>query len=224
MIIEEINRGNAPAIFGEIFQLLDRNSSGRSQYEISHDLIAHYVYGNENQMIYIPSNLSIYATMNAADQNVFTLDTAFQRRWIMKMIDNNIENCTYKNRVILDTGISWKAFNNTINEYILDVNKDGLSSEDKRLGAFFVREDELVDESYFAEKVIKYLWDDVFKFNKNALFNPESNSLDKVLHKFKTNKGFERFNIFNEDIKSLLENVKNNQESTATLESKSKNE
>lgn len=79
LIIEEINRGNAPAIFGEIFQLLDRNSSGRSQYEISHDLIAHYVYGNENQMIYIPSNLSIYATMNTADQNVFTLDTAFQR-------------------------------------------------------------------------------------------------------------------------------------------------
>lgn len=224
LIIEEINRGNAPAIFGEIFQLLDRDANGRSQYEISHDLIANYVHSDDNQKIYIPNNLSIYATMNTADQNVFTLDTAFQRRWTMQMIDNNIENCDYRDKPILDTGISWKAFNKVINEHILDMNKDSLSSEDKRLGAFFVRENELANESYFAEKVIKYLWDDVFKFNKSALFNSSFNSLDKVLSAFKSNKDFQRFDIFNEDIKLQLEKLKSNQESTVSLENSIKNE
>lgn len=211
LIVEEINRGNAPAIFGEIFQLLDRDQNGRSQYEISHDLIADYVYSDENHMIHIPSNLSILATMNTADQNVFTLDTAFQRRWSMRMIDNDINNCKYKDQVILDTGVTWQSFNNVINDHILHTNKDGLSSEDKRLGAFFVREDELkmpTDLSAgvpFAEKVIKYLWDDVFKFNKAALFQQEFNSLDEVLSVFKGNQGFKRFEIFDIGIQDKLQ-------------------
>ena len=87
LVIEEINRGNAPAIFGEIFQLLDRESDGTSSYKITNYNIASEVFGNKETPVFIPSNLSILATMNTADQNVFTLDTAFQRRWDMKMIE-----------------------------------------------------------------------------------------------------------------------------------------
>lgn len=210
LVIEEINRGNAPAIFGEIFQLLDRNENGESSYKISHNLIAKEIYSDGDRMIYIPHNLSILATMNSADQNVFTLDTAFQRRWTMRMIENNIASCPYKNDKILDTNITWQVFNTVINDYILEVNKDTLSSEDKRLGAFFVSKDELAlpkntdDGIVFGEKVIKYLWDDVFKFNKPKLFKDEFNSLDKVLNEFKKNKNFKRFDIFNETIQNKL--------------------
>lgn len=209
LIIEEINRGNAPAIFGEIFQLLDREDDGVSTYEITHELIANEVYENSTKKIYIPKNLSIIATMNSADQNVFTLDTAFQRRWTMRMIENNIDKCNYKNEHIVDTNITWGVFNTVINQCILEANKNTLSSEDKRLGAFFIKENELSftsteDNSPFAEKVIKYLWDDVFRFNKSQLFNDEYNSLDEILRLFKNNHGNDRFNIFNMDIKSKL--------------------
>lgn len=219
LVIEEINRGNAPAIFGEVFQLLDRKADGSSTYRISHDLMIDDINKSDKiteklSSIYIPSNLTILATMNTADQNVFTLDTAFQRRWTMRMIENNIEDCGYKNVPVLDTGVSWQQFNTVINEHILEVNKDTLSSEDKRLGAFFVRADELKlpddlnNGIPFAEKVIKYLWDDVFKFNKSALFQSHLNSLDKVLRLFRNNHGFNRFEIFNEDIKAKLQQGK----------------
>lgn len=215
LVIEEINRGNAPAIFGEVFQLLDRKADGSSTYRISHDLMIDDINKSDKiteklSSIYIPSNLTILATMNTADQNVFTLDTAFQRRWTMRMIENDISNCGYRNDPILDTGVTWERFNSVLNEFILEKNKDTLSSEDKRLGAFFVRKDELAkptDENEgnpFAEKVIKYLWDDVFKFNKSVLFNGEFNSLDKVLRKFKQANGFNRFDIFNNEIRDKL--------------------
>lgn len=210
LVIEEINRGNAPAIFGEIFQLLDRNENGESSYKIAHEMIAKAVFDNENKPIYIPNNLTILATMNTADQNVFTLDTAFQRRWTMRMIENNIQECHYKDDVILDTGITWEQFNTVINNFILQTNKDSLSSEDKRLGAYFVRQDELkLPENMengiaFAEKVIKYLWDDVFKFNKSSLFDSQFNALDNVLNYFKTKTEFHRFEIFNAEIHNQL--------------------
>lgn len=210
LVIEEINRGNAPAIFGEVFQLLDRKADGSSTYRISNDLMAKEIFNDPNKTIFIPNNLTILATMNTADQNVFTLDTAFQRRWTMRMIENNIKNCDYKNVPVLDTGVSWQQFNTVINEHILEVNKDTLTSEDKRLGAFFIRADELklptdlTNGIPFAEKVIKYLWDDVFKFNKYALFKSSLNSLDKVLREFKNQQGFSRFDIFNDDIQIKL--------------------
>ncbi|MDO5638196.1 MAG: AAA family ATPase [Myroides sp.] len=210
LVIEEINRGNAPAIFGEIFQLLDRNTDGRSTYSISHDFIANNVFDNPSTHIYIPSNLTILATMNTADQNVFTLDTAFQRRWTMRMIENDITKCGYRDTIILDTSVTWEQFNKVINEFILESNKGTLSSEDKRLGAFFVRKDELTanDENGtpFAEKVIKYLWDDVFKFNKSVLFKSHFNSLDKVLRTFKGGDGNAKFDIFNDSISKKLKN------------------
>lgn len=223
LVIEEINRGNAPAIFGEIFQLLDRNSKGESEYKISNDLIAGYINNTleqnsndgvsnenlkiQNNMIYIPSNLSIYATMNTADQNVFTLDTAFQRRWTMQMMENNIEQCGFRNVVIGDTGVTWYKFNTELNTIILQSNKNTLSSEDKRLGAYFVKPHELTIQDgscLFAEKVIKYLWDDVFKFKKSELFRDDLDSLDQVLKEFNDGIGSAKFNIFVESVRQSL--------------------
>ena len=99
LIIEEINRGNAPAIFGEVFQLLDRKVEirdidddgypiGTSEYGITNMNIAEEMYGKDRktEKVRIPSNLSIIGTMNTSDQNVFTLDTAFQRRWDMRLM------------------------------------------------------------------------------------------------------------------------------------------
>ncbi|VTU08939.1 5-methylcytosine-specific restriction enzyme B [Actinobacillus indolicus] len=209
LIIEEINRGNAPAIFGEVFQLLDRDSNGCSTYKISHELIANEVYGNPNEKVYLPNNLSIVATMNSADQNVFTLDTAFQRRWTMRMIENNIKKCDFKDSYILDTNVTWGVFNSVINEHILIANKDTMASEDKRLGAFFIKAEELQEnDGYipFAEKVIKYLWDDVFRFNKNKLFDGKFNSLDEVITQFEKSNKDARFNIFQTTIKDTLIN------------------
>ncbi len=215
LIIEEINRGNAPAIFGDIFQLLDRKKEikdenddgfpiGTSEYEITNSDIAKIVYNDENHKVRIPSNLSIIASMNTSDQNVFTLDTAFQRRWDMKLIRNDFEDHDYKDVQISNTGVSWEDFNNIINDEILDLNKNNLSSEDKRLGTYFIRADDLQDDQKFSEKVLKYLWDDAFKFYRSQMFNLEKHSLENLIDKFIELDGIEKFTIFDESIYNKL--------------------
>lgn len=148
LIIEEINRGNAPAIFGEVFQLLDRDDDGTSEYGITNVDISNIVYGNPNKKVRIPSNMSIIGTMNTSDQNVFTLDTAFQRRWNMRMIENSFERHDYATTKILDTDVTWQRFCEVINNEIVTKNIQMTSSEDKRLGAYFVR---AVDLEYHQE-------------------------------------------------------------------------
>lgn len=187
LIIEEINRGNAPAIFGEIFQLLDRKEEGifpeeevgESEYGISNFDIASEVYGDENHKVIIPRNLTILATMNTADQNVFTLDTAFQRRWDMKQIENNVMGANHAGVYIDDNEITWGAFATITNQVILDESFGVMSSEDKRLGAYFVKKKEF-SRKRFAEKVLKYLWDDAFKMNHEAYFNASIKSIDDL--------------------------------------------
>lgn len=258
LIIEEINRGNAPAIFGEVFQLLDRKSEntqyddefpvGTSEYGITNENIAKVVYGDVRHKIRIPSNLSIIGTMNTSDQNVFTLDTAFQRRWEMKLIENNFEHVdkALADAEILDTGISWKTFCTEINNIIVGNNARMTSAEDKRLGAYFVHLQDLIfdekmgvlsegeydelrkkEESHslnendqrrlseirkamkqnrkFPEKVIKYLWDDAFKFNREIVFDTaEYQSLEQVIRKFMYSKGIERFAMFKDNVKDAF--------------------
>lgn len=189
LIIEELNRGNSPAIFGEIFQLLDRKDDeeefsaeeiGESEYGISNYDVAIEVYGNENHFVKIPSNMFILATMNTADQNVFTLDTAFQRRWNMKQIENNFDSANHSKSTIAGTKLSWGAFATVINDLVVDINVDMASSEDKRLGAYFAKKKEL-EVTRFPEKVLKYLWDDAFKMDKVAIFRDEYKSLEDVI-------------------------------------------
>lgn len=217
LVIDEINRGNAPAIFGEIFQLLDRLKhdkngfkKGSSEYAINNMDIANIVHSDKNASIRIPSNLWIIATMNTSDQNVFTLDTAFQRRFSMQLIENSFENADddFKNMKILDTDITWQKFCTTINEKIAQ-NNDGLSSmEDKRFGVYFVNIDDLKSKENFAHKVIKYLWDDVFKFDRNIIFDTTKfNTLEAVVKNFTKEKGRTQFDIFSDDVKELLFNA-----------------
>ncbi|GAA9124976.1 hypothetical protein HpHA168_02740 [Helicobacter pylori] len=217
LVIDEINRGNAPAIFGEIFQLLDRLKhdkdgfkKGSSEYAINNMDIANIVHSDKNASIRIPSNLWIIATMNTSDQNVFTLDTAFQRRFSMQLIENSFENVDddFKNMKILDTDITWQKFCTTINEKIAQ-NNEGLSSmEDKRFGVYFVNIDDLKSKENFAHKVIKYLWDDVFKFDRNIIFDTTKfNTLEAVVKNFTKEKGRTQFDIFSDDVKELLFNA-----------------
>ena len=229
LVIEEINRGNAAAIFGDIFQLLDRKTDGESDYRITNKDIARVVYGDNraDEKIYIPSNMSIICTMNTSDQNVFTLDTAFQRRWIMRLVSNSFEGDTSDigNVEILDAGLTWEQFCETINSEILDKSQSLSSSEDKRLGTHFVRAEDLKydpnensnDQStkikaqhqnrLFAEKVIKYLWDDVYKYDRSSLFDSEYKSLEQVINDFIRSAHIERFKIFKQDIRESLQKI-----------------
>jgi len=192
LVIEEINRGNAPAIFGEIFQLLDRKTQdaypveevGESEYAIVNFDIAEEVYGDKNRKIVLPSNLTILATMNTSDQNVFTLDTAFQRRWIMKYIDNDISAAKHSEELIEGTNVSWGAFASVVNDLILEEGSNTGSSEDKRLGAYFANRRELKLDR-FPEKVIKYLWDDAFKMDRDMIFTDKARSLEYVIESYK---------------------------------------
>lgn len=216
LVIEEVNRGNAPAIFGDVFQLLDRDKDGSSEYEITNADIAKIVYLNENHKVSIPSNMCILCTMNTSDQNVFTLDTAFQRRWNMRLIKNKFHNETDEIRFaetkILDTDVTWEKFFTEINNLILGKNIRMTSSEDKRLGTHFVSEDDFRFEegnerqnSRFAEKVLKYLWDDAFKFTKEDVFDLDKvKSLENVIEFFVSSTGNSRFLVFKENIYNSL--------------------
>ena len=261
LIIEEINRGNAPAIFGEVFQLLDRKTEirdfdddgypvGTSEYGITNANIAKIVYGDPKHKVRIPSNLSILGTMNTSDQNVFTLDTAFQRRWEMRLIENNFEHVdrNLADAVILDTGITWEAFCTQINNIIVGNNARMTSAEDKRLGAYFVHlrdlrydqemgnlsdgeydnlrrkeEEKSITESEkerldairnamkqnrkFPEKVIKYLWDDAFKFNREVVFETSQfQSLEQVIRTFMYAEKMDRFAMFKENVRAAFTN------------------
>ena len=208
LIIEELNRGNAPAIFGEIFQLLDRNDNGESKYGIYNADIAKYAYGGlpENQGIAInviantpiklPPNLTIVATMNTSDQNVFTMDTAFQRRWQMKHIPNRFTGESLDEKTINhvakhlpNSEISWGAFAQTVNKKMHTANLGFGGTEDKSLGVYFATDNDLDDAERFAEKVLKYLWDDAFKLGRKELFNDCSQGLSAVIEAYEDAKG-----------------------------------
>ncbi len=220
LLVEEINRGNAPGIFGDVFQLLDREDDGNGKYEITNADIAKQVYGRGEaaRKVTLPSNLFIFATMNTSDQNVFTLDNAFQRRWSMRMVENDVFKSAIAAKTVLDTTVRWADFANTVNNLIIAKNVGMTSSEDKRLGAYFVTEKDLhfytVNDGMtqeeaddrnrnFPEKVLKYLWDDAFKFTRDEVFKGEYDNLEKLIKAFETAVGNNRFDIFVEDIFGL---------------------
>ena len=185
LIIEELNRGNAPAIFGEIFQLLDRKDNGESKYGIYNADIAEKVYGDKNKSIKLPPKLTIVATMNTSDQNVFTMDTAFQRRWQMEHIPNKFDFKTaHVNKHLPNSKISWGAFAQTVNKKMHTVNSGFGSTDDKSLGVYFATDNDLDNAKRFAEKVLKYLWDDAFKLGRQVLFSNCSEGLSSVIEAY----------------------------------------
>ena len=250
-----------------MFQLLDRKVAikeedddgfpiGTSEYGITNKKIALEVYGDARHKVRIPSNLTIIGTMNTSDQNVFTLDTAFQRRWEMRMIENSFDRVDPKfaNAEILDTTVTWKNFCVAINDIIVGNNARMTSTEDKRLGVYFVHlrdleyndaaEDKTEGEydnlckkekektlTYdekkrleeireamkhnrrFPEKVIKYLWDDAFKFSREVVFETnEYQSLEAIIRKFMQAKKFERFAIFKQNVRDAFINQNNTEQ------------
>lgn len=189
LIIEEINRGNCAQIFGDLFQLLDRNDSGFSDYPVKadNDMAKHLkkalagleIAGKERinalyldehkdvvskvlegEVLLLPNNLFIWATMNTSDQSLFPIDSAFKRRWEWKYIPI----CNAEKGWSIKAGgneYDWWSFLNSINRQIQDVT----SSEDKKLGYFFVKADAegVISAEKFVGKVAFYLWNDVFK-------------------------------------------------------------
>lgn len=168
--IEEINRGNTATIFGDIFQLLDRNEEGESKYSIE---ASDEIYGYLRvEKIKIPKNLYILATMNTSDQSLYPMDSAFKRRWTWKHIPidlNDAKKLTIKINSIKD--INWSEFIEKINKKILNIT----DSEDKQLGNRFVNPLKgEIDIDTFVGKVLFYLWSDIFKhedhFDENNIF------------------------------------------------------
>ena len=135
----------------------------------------------------------------------------------MRLIENSFQNVrpTLANAQILDTGVSWQHFCETINRLILDNKNKLASAEDKRLGVYFVHENDLrYDDTHdnlkqnrkFAEKVIKYLWDDAFKFNAQDLFESSFDCLESVIRHFVFAHAQGRFDIFKQNVRDLLFN------------------
>lgn len=204
LVIDEINRGNAAAIFGDTFQLLDRNEAGDSSYAIYNSEIAKYVYKDESKPISLPPNFYLLGSMNTSDQNVFALDTAFQRRWQMRMLKNDFDKASFADEPILDTIVTWRSFAETVNSLIAETANQTLSNEDKRLGAFFVSSRVLSASSgghEFAESVLKYLWDDAFKFKRSAVFDTENlHTLEEVIDKFLSSTGNSKWECLSDDL------------------------
>lgn len=178
LIIEEINRGNCAQIFGDIFQLLDREDNGKSSYSIKPDqdmqmYLEETFEGSgieeriaKGKVLELPSNLHIWATMNTSDQSLFPIDSAFKRRWEWKYVpisqgrDKETGDVLEWYIKVGNVKYNWWTFIQKINEKIDVIT----SSEDKKLGFFFCKaKDGIIEKDTFVSKVLFYLWNDVFK-------------------------------------------------------------
>lgn len=165
LVIEEINRGNCAQIFGDLFQLLDRNSDGYSDYRIKADSdLRDYLYGVlgeghegiKNGELCLPPNLRIFATMNTSDQSLFPMDSAFKRRWDWEYVPVDYSESESNFTITLgEEKYRWLEFLQIINQRIFKAT----NSEDKQMGNFFIKAH--VSESEFKSKVMFYLWNEV---------------------------------------------------------------
>ena len=226
LVIEEINRANVAAVFGDVFQLLDRGDDEVSEYPIqASEDIKKYLAGelggtpDDYAEIRIPDNMFIWATMNSADQGVFPMDTAFKRRWDFTYlgIDDSEAGIVGK-KVILGQGdyrriVEWNALRKAINEELLTYKVN----EDKLMGPYFISkknlpEGEMIDPAVFTRifknKVIMYLFDDAAKQKRITLFGgcdeKAKNQYSKICREFDTKGVY----IFCEGISSqFIDNV-----------------
>lgn len=190
LIIEEINRANVAAVFGDVFQLLDRDDDQISEYPIqaSEDIkkyLAKELGGNPDDYsrIRIPDNMFIWATMNSADQGVFPMDTAFKRRWDFTYLGIDDSDKDIRGKYVTigskeKQRIEWNELRKAINEFLADEK----INEDKQLGPYFISRSIVVPKDggteidsdlfcdVFKHKVIMYLFDDAAKQRRNKLF------------------------------------------------------
>lgn len=213
LIIEEINRANAAAVFGDVFQLLDRGSDGDSEYAIaaSEDIKKHLkkklddngkskltkltgsqVDSDGDVNLKIPRNMYIWATMNSADQGVFPMDTAFKRRWEFEYIgvDDEAKESGAKclEWTIEGCNYKWNQVRRVING-LLAVN--GVN-EDKLMGPYFIqpatKEETSITLGAFSSKVLMYLWEDAGRMIRRKLFGDEINTYSKLVKKWSEGK------------------------------------
>ena len=199
LIIEEINRADVYSVFGDIFQLLDRNKDNESDYsiDVSED-VKNYLNDEEINLekLRIPNNMLIWATMNSADQGVFPIDTAFKRRWDFEYL--SLDNNEKENHGYISIGTDkyeWNTVRKAINNYLL---KEGIN-EDKCMGAFFINDKSNKDYTkMFKNKVLMYLFEDAARSKRQGIF-PDYNVLtfSKIVNDFDGDKGM---NIFNDEI------------------------
>lgn len=203
LIIEEINRANVAAVFGDIFQLLDRKN-GISEYPIqtSEDMRQYLIdeLGGEPddyKEIRLPDNMFIWATMNSADQGVFPMDTAFKRRWNFTYlgINNNEEEIDDKFITIDNDQFKWNDVRKAINDYLSKMN----INEDKLMGPFFINPKDINNDNFdevFKNKVLMYLFEDAGKQRRNKLFKNNMNIYSEICKEYDKNK----FKIFADEI------------------------
>ncbi|WP_300394087.1 hypothetical protein, partial [Fusobacterium sp.] len=221
LIIEEINRAKADRVFGNIFQLLDRQENGESEYRIAisddqkkylETELGEYNIDILNNIIenglYIPKNLYIWATMNSADQGVYPLDSAFKRRWSFEYIglDDNSEKfiSDENNKLFIlnynEIYIKWNDFREIINNKLLENN----ILEDRLIAPFFIKKSSFkendnyleLDKKIFTDKILMYLFDDILRHSrKNILFKNGINSFSQLKKEFNNNE-----EIFNTEV------------------------
>lgn len=214
LLIEEINRANVAAVFGDVFQLLDRygengDDEGNHAYESEYPVqasedIKKYLYSkgiNEDE-IRIPNNMFIWATMNSADQGVFPMDTAFKRRWEFEYIDinkNEKEASKYDIPINSNETVNWNDLRVAINDKLIELKVN----EDKLMGPFFLSKSLLEtansNEKFielFESKVLMYLFEDAAKMKVQSLFNLENKKYiySEICKEFE-NKGLAVFNF-----------------------------
>lgn len=201
LVIEEINRGNCAQIFGDLFQLLDRNKDGYSTYPIKPDAdLGQYIKEEfakaglsssayptvvSGEELILPNNLYIWATMNTSDQSLFPIDSAFKRRWNWKYvpITDAKEDWKLDAKDINGNYYDWYQFIQQMNKIIYKMTL----SADKQMGYFFCKADEntkLISMDTFVNKVLFYLWNDVFKdfgMDEGDLFKYKKNGKDEDL-------------------------------------------
>ena len=221
LILEEMSRGDIASIFGDIFQLLDRDDTGKSMYGINNKSIYEYLILNgaikAGHKIIIPSNLHIIGTVNTSDQNVNVIDTAFKRRFDFKYIgvdpitvdpipvdgkdDEYVNNFDIK-FTNSDT-YEWVKLYQAINHII--INDLGLA-EDKQLGPFFLKDkdDDDANREQVADKLLHYLWQDVERvsYTGASLFDDSIKSFGQLYSTFNNKK-----NILSESVKQVYGNL-----------------
>ncbi|MGL4652447.1 AAA family ATPase [Cetobacterium sp.] len=214
IVIEEINRAKADRVFGDIFQLLDRNLEGDSEYSIALSREQeNYFEDNLDEVryletiarkkgLYLPNNLYIWATMNSADQGVYPMDTAFKRRWSFKYTPLNNLKTEYKIRIDGEL-YSWDIYRNLLNDIL---GENGIT-EDRLIAPFFLKDKDFdhvtkeLKEEIYLNKFLMYLFEDVLKHNKrlkNLIFE------EKNLNFYKIFSNIKNANIYLEDFKSSL--------------------
>lgn len=227
LILEEMSRANVASVFGDLFQILDRDEHGVSEYKIDNSLIADSIFGEDrsDDKIYLSENIFILGTVNTSDQNVYVMDTAFKRRFEFEYIptDELISNLNDYAFTLKVSGepqeFTWLRLVPKLNTFIVKSEEQGGLglSEDKQLGQFFIKfketktdktEEELknqIEEYNYNQikgKVLQYLWHDVKEasYSTHHLFSEEINSFSELYNLAKN-----RENFFSKQFLSSLE-------------------